>query len=126
MRIAGITLPEHKRLDVALTVILGIGPYRARKVLDEAEIDPARKPGDLTADEEAQVRQAVESYTIEGELRRERSGNIKRLRDIQSYRGMRHSRRLPSRGQRTKSNSRTRRGNVRQTMGTGRRKVDKK
>ena len=126
MRITGITIPDQKRLEVALTVIYGIGRPRAKKILGEAHIDSGKKPKDLTPEEENKIRGIIESLTIEGDLKREVASNIKRLRDIKAYRGVRHMRGLPSRGQRTKTNSRTRRGNTRKTMGTGRRKVEKK
>jgi small subunit ribosomal protein S13 len=126
MRIAGITLPTNKRMEIALTAIYGVGRPRAKKILDEAKVDWAKKTEQLTTDEEARLRKLVEAFKIEGDLKREVSGNIKRLKDIKSYRGSRHARGLPVRGQRTKTNSRTRRGNVRKTMGSGRKKVDKK
>lgn len=126
MRISGINIPDNKRIEYALTAIYGIGLTRARKILAENKIDVAKKSPDLKPEEENKLRKAVEEYKIEGELKREVAGNIKRLKDIKSYRGSRHSRSLPSRGQRTKTNSRTRRGNVRKTMGSGKRKVEKK
>ncbi len=118
MRIAGITLPASKRLEIALTSIYGVGRSRAQKILRELKIDAGKKTTDLKTDEENRLRQAVEKFKIEGELKREISANIKRLKDIKAYRGLRHSRGLPVRGQRTKTNSRTRRGNVRKTMGS--------
>ncbi|MEA2715391.1 MAG: small subunit ribosomal protein [Candidatus Parcubacteria bacterium] len=126
MRILGITLPEQKRLEIGLTAIYGIGRSRARKVLQSTAIDGGRKPKDLTVEEENAIRKLIESYKIEGDLKREVAGNIKRLKDIKAYRGLRHARHLPSRGQRTKTNSRTVRGNVRKTMGSGKRKEEKK
>ncbi len=126
MRIAGVTLPKDKRLEIALTAIYGIGRPLAHKILDQARVDYGKKTDDLDAEEEGRIRQVVEVLPIEGELRRAISANVKRLTDIQSYRGTRHARRLPSRGQRTKTNSRTRRGNVRKTMGSGRKKLEKK
>lgn len=125
MRIAGITLPDNKRLEVALTTIYGIGRNRSREILALAKVDQNRRPKELSAEEENVIRRLVEEYKIEGALRRESGNNIKRLIDIKSYRGLRHAKRLPVRGQRTKTNSRTRRGNVRKTMGSGRRKVEK-
>lgn len=125
MRILGITIPDEKRLEIGLTALYGVGISRARKILEQAEIDVGRKSKDLTADEENQIRKIVEELKIEGNLKREISANIKRLKDIKSYRGVRHMRRLPTRGQRTKTNSRTVRGNVRKTMSSGRRKVEK-
>lgn len=126
MRISGITIPDTKRLEIGLTAIYGIGRSRAQSILDEAKIDYGKKSKDLTLDEENKIRKIVDGLKIEGDLKREVANNIKRLKDIKSYRGSRHQRGLPSRGQRTKTNSRTRRGNVRKTMGTGRRKVEKK
>jgi small subunit ribosomal protein S13 len=126
MRILGITIPDTKRLEIGLTTLYGIGRSRAQKILDEAKVDWGTKAKDLTADQENAIKKIIENFKIEGDLKRDVSANIKRLKDIKSYRGVRHARSLPSRGQRTKTNSRTRRGNVRKTMGTGRRAVDKK
>ncbi len=126
MRILGITIPEEKRLEIGLTTLFGIGRSRAEKILKEAGVELGTKPKEIDTDKENTIRKIVESFKIEGDLKREISSNIKRLKDIQSYRGTRHMRGLPVRGQRTKTNSRTRRGNVRKTMGTGRRAVDKK
>lgn len=127
MRIAGITLHEQKRMEIALTAIYGIGRPRAHYILKKAKIDFGKKAKDLTTAEENEIRKIVESeFKIEGDLKRLVGGNVKRLKDIKAYRGSRHARGLPSRGQRTKTNSRTRRGNIRKTMGTGRRKVEKK
>lgn len=125
MRIAGVTIPDNKQLAYALPMIYGIGQSRAREILKKAGIPATKKGGELTTAEEQQVRSIAESFTIEGELRREIGQNIKRLKDIHSIRGDRHSRGLPVRGQRTKTNSRTRRGNVRKTMTSGRRTLDK-
>ncbi len=125
MRIAGITIPEDKRLDIGLTAVFGVGRPRASRVLAELDIDGGKRPKDLSAKEEAAIREAVERHTLEGELRREISGNVRRLKDIKSHRGTRHAKRLPARGQRTKTNSRTVRGNVRKTMTSGRRKLEK-
>ncbi len=126
MRILGITVPDNKQLWVGLTVFYGIGYGAARKILHEAKVDPSKKPGGISVEEENKIRKIIESMKIEGDLRREKAGNIKRLKDIKAYRGVRHARGLPVRGQRTKTNSRTVRGNVRKTMGSGRRKLDKK
>jgi small subunit ribosomal protein S13 len=126
MRIAGITLPDTKRMPYALTAVFGIGRSRALKVLETAKVDPSKKPTELSETEENAIRKALEGYILEGDLKREVSGNIKRLKDILANRGMRHSRRLPVRGQRTRTNSRTVRGNVRKTMGSGKRKVELK
>ena len=125
MRIAGVTLPDDKQLAYALPLIYGIGPARALDILKEAGIEPTRKGSDLSADEEQKIRTLAEGYTIEGELRREIGQNVKRHKDIRSLRGMRHERRLPVRNQRTKTNSRTVRGNTRKTMGSGRRTLEK-
>jgi small subunit ribosomal protein S13 len=125
MRILGITIPNNKHLDIGLTSIYGIGISRARKILKEANIDKNIKADTLTVDQENDIRKIIETMTIEGSLKREISANIKRLKDIKAYRGIRHMRRLPVNGQRTKTNSRTIRGNVRKTMGSGRRKAEK-
>ncbi len=125
MRIAGITIPDDKRLEIALTAIHGIGRSRAKLILSNLKIDEGKKVPDLTQDEEISIRREVESFKIEGDLRREKQVNIKRLKDLQCYKGTRHSKAMPVRGQRTKTNSRTVRGNVRKTMGSGRRKVEK-
>ncbi len=125
MRIAGITLPNDKQLAYALPYIYGIGEIRARKILKEAGIDPVRKSSDLSTEEEQKIRVVAEAYTIEGELRRQTSQDIRRLKDIRCTRGVRHERHLPVRGGRTKTNSRTVRGNLRKTMGSGRRNLEK-
>jgi len=125
MRILGITIANNKHLDVALTSLYGIGISRSRSILKEAKIDPSVKADTLTVDEENAIRKIIETMTIEGVLKREIASNIKRLKDIKSYRGVRHMRRLPVNGQRTKTNSRTIRGNVRKTMASGRRKESK-
>lgn len=126
MRILGITLPDEKRLEIGLTTIFGIGRARALKILKEAEIPVGKKSKDLTADEENSIRKLVEGYKVEGDLKREIGGNVKRLKDVKCYRGVRHTRKLPVNGQRTKTNSRTVRGNVRKTMASGRKSVEKK
>lgn len=125
MRILGITIPEQKRLEIGLTALYGIGRPLAKQILDRANVDFGKKGKDLTTDEEARLRKEIEVLKLEGDLKREVAGNVKRLKDIKAYRGVRHSRRLPTRGQRTKTNSRTVRGNVRKTMTSGRRKVEK-
>lgn len=125
MRILGITLPDNKQAQYGLTAIYGIGLSRANNILAQAGVDPVKKVKDLTSDEEATVRKITEDMKLEGNLKREVSQNVKRLKDIDSYRGMRHSRGLPTRGQRTKTNSRTVRGNKRTTMSSGRRKESK-
>ncbi len=126
MRILGITVPENKQLWVGLTVFYGIGFSKARKILAEANVPETKKPGEIDTDAEAKIRKLIEGMKIEGDLRREKISNIKRLKDIKAYRGVRHARGLPVHGQRTKTNSRTVRGNVRKTMGSGRRKLEKK
>ena len=125
MRILGINIPTEKRLEIGLTALFGIGISRAREILKSVQVDPGKKASELTADEENNIRKVVEELKIEGNLKREIAANIKRLKDIKAYRGVRHMRKLPARGQRTKTNSRTIRGNVRKTMGSGRRKVEK-
>lgn len=125
MRILGITIPNEKHLDIALTALYGVGLSRSRKVLDQVGIDRNRTAETLTVDEENKIRKIVEEFKIEGNLKREVSANIKRLKDIKAYRGIRHMRKLPVHGQRTKTNSRTVRGNVRKTMASGRRKESK-
>lgn len=125
MRILGITVPNEKRLEIGLTCLYGIGVSKARSILDRVGIDHGKKAKDLTLDEENKIRAVVEAIPIEGNLKREIAANIKRLKDIKSYRGTRHMKRLPVRGQRTKTNSRTIRGNVRKTMASGKRKETK-
>lgn len=125
MRILGITLPDNKRMDIALTTLYGIGRPRAAMILDQAKVEKGKKPKDLTPDEENAIRKIIEGIKIEGDLKREVAGNIKRLKDIKAYRGIRHMRKLPARGQRTKTNARTLKG-VKKTMGSGRRKEEKK
>ncbi|MEK9177189.1 MAG: 30S ribosomal protein S13 [Patescibacteria group bacterium] len=125
MRIAGVTLPDQKHIAFALTAIYGIGRSRARSILTKANVELTKRAKDLTPDEESRVRGIVETFEIEGALRREIGGNVKRLKDIKAYRGLRHAKGLPARGQRTKTNSRTVRGNVRKTMGSGRRTLEK-
>jgi small subunit ribosomal protein S13 len=124
MRISGITLPDNKQMPYALTAIYGIGVSRATSILSQLKIDLTSKPTDLTTDQENAIREKIESFRTEGELKREVASNIKRLKDIGSYRGSRHAKRLPARGQRTKTNSRTLKG-AKKTMGSGRRKLEK-
>ena len=125
MRISGVTIPDDKQLAYALPLIYGIGPTRAKEILKKVGIPFTKKGSELSSDEEQKLRVLAEGFTIEGELRREIGQNVKRLKDIRSSRGMRHERGLPVRGQRTKTNSRTRRGNVRKTMMSGRRTLEK-
>jgi small subunit ribosomal protein S13 len=125
-RIAGITLP-NKRIEIALQYIHGIGPSRAKQILEKVGVSKDTRTGDLTLAEEKLLRDEIEKhYKVEGELRRQVGAHIRRLREIGAYRGIRHARGLPVRGQRTKTNSRTIRGNVRRPMGSGRTKLDKK
>lgn len=124
MRISGITIPDEKQLPYALTSVFGIGISRAKTILDELSIEQTKKATDLSTEEENAIREKIEAFTTEGELKREVSGNIKRLKDIGSYRGSRHTKRLPVRGQRSKTNARTLKG-AKKTMGSGRRKLEK-
>ena len=124
MRISGINIPDEKQLAYGLTAVYGIGLSRAKEILRGHKIDVTAKPTTLSTEQENAVRESVEAFTIEGELKREISANIKRLKDIQSYRGSRHAKRLPVRGQRTKTNARTLKG-AKKTMGSGRRKLEK-
>ena len=124
MRILGITIPDEKRLEIGLTALYGVGRPRAHQILDQAKVDYGKKSKDLTPEEENTIRGIVEKLKIEADLKREVAGNIKRLKDIKSYRGTRHAKRLPARGQRTKTNARTLKG-VKKTMGSGRRKESK-
>lgn len=125
LRISGVTIPENKRLEMGLTAVYGVGRPRALATLKALGIEPGAKPKDLTQKNEQELRDIIEKYKVEGELRRTISANIRRLKDIKAYRGIRHLKHLPARGQRTKTNSRTVRGNVRKTMLSGRRKLEK-
>jgi len=126
-RIAGVNIPDNKRMEIALTHIYGIGRSLSSKILSQAKIDLNLKANKLSAEQLNLLKDIIEKkYKIEGELRRERMMNIKRLKDIGSYRGVRHIRGLPVRGQRTRTNTRTVRGNVRKTMGSGRRPATEK
>jgi small subunit ribosomal protein S13 len=109
-RIAGINIPTNKRAEVGLTYVFGIGPSTARRILEDTKIDPDTPVKDLTEDEVVKLREAVESRNVEGDLRREQSQDVKRLMEIGAYRGLRHRRGLPVRGQRTKTNARGRKG----------------
>jgi len=124
MRISGITIPDEKHLSYALTAVYGIGFTRSKNILDELSIEHTTKATDLTTDQENAIREKIEGFTIEGELKRTVAGNIKRLKDINSYRGSRHAKGLPARGQRTQSNARTLKV-AKKTMGSGRRKLEK-
>ena len=117
-RIAGVDLPRGKRIEIALTYIFGIGPTRSKQILDACGVDPDRRTQDLDDDDVNRLRRQIEgNYKVEGALRTERSMNIKRLMDIGCYRGLRHRRGLPSRGQRTKTNARTHKGKKRAIAG---------
>jgi len=120
-RIAGVNIPTNKRVEVGLTYGYGIGPSTARKILADAKVDPDTAVKDLTEDEVVKLREAVEALNVEGDLRRERSQNVKRLTEIGSYRGLRHRRGLPVRGQRTKTNARGRKGPRRMSIASKRR-----
>lgn len=125
-RIAGVTLP-NKPLRISLRYLYGIGPSLADVVVKQADLDPQKRPNELTESEVNRLREIIEKqYKVEGDLRREVLLNIKRLKEIGAYSGMRHSRNLPVHGQRTKTNSRTVRGNVRRTMGSGRKSASEK
>ena len=124
-RIAGINIPLNKRVEVGLTYIYGVGPSTSRKLLAETKVDPNTYVKDLTDDEVVKLREAIDrDLTVEGDLRRERSQNVKRLMEIGSYRGLRHRRGLPVHGQRTKTNARTRKGPKRMQV-AGKKKVKK-
>ncbi len=125
-RIAGVTLPNNKRIIIALTYVFGIGDTTSASILKQVGLDASLRVKDMTEEQVTLIREALEkSYRLEGDLRRDIMSNIKRLKDTGSYRGTRHMRKLPVRGQRTKTNSRTVRGNVRKTMGSGRRALTK-
>ena len=127
MRIAGINIPDNKKIEYALPYIYGVGLSMSRKIIKQASINPDTRAKDLSQQEVGRIRDIIEKgFKIEGDLRREISANIKRLRELGTYRGSRHMRSLPVRGQRTKTNSRTRRGNVRRTMGSGRKDANAK
>lgn len=126
-RIAGINIPNEKRVEASLPYIYGIGLPLSKKILKETGVDPNKRTKDLTEDELNKLREYIEKrFKVEGQLRQQILLNVKRLKEIGSYRGIRHIRGLPVRGQRTKTNSRTRRGNVRRTAGSGRKSADQK
>lgn len=126
LRILGVNLPEEKRIEIALTYLKGIGLHRSRKILEAVGIDADTRGHQITSEQVSKIQKFIESnYKIEGELNRILMMNVKRLKEIGSYRGTRHAKGLPARGQRTKTNSRTVRGNVRRTAGSGKRKVEK-
>jgi small subunit ribosomal protein S13 len=125
-RIAGINIPLNKRAEIGLTYIYGIGRSTSNKVLAEAGVEPDRKVKDLTEDEVRKLREKVDDLLVEGDLRRERSQNVKRLMEIGSYKGLRHRRGLPANGQRTKTTARTRKGPKRgASAGGGKKKIRK-
>ena len=127
MRIFGTNIPDEKRIEIALTYIYGLGPTTAKKLLHETKINPAKKVKEMSAEEVNKIQVLVEkNYRVEGELRQHVRSNVQRLKELKTYRGIRHLRRLPVRGQRTRVNSRTVRGNVRKTAGSGKRKVELK
>ena len=127
MRISGVNIPDEKKTHIALTYVYGIGRVSAMRILKETNINKEKKAKELTGEEVSKIQNILEKkYKIEGELRQTRKNAIQRLKNIKSYRGKRHERGLPVRGQRTKTNSRTVRGNVRKTAGSGKRKVDLK
>lgn len=127
MRLLGVNLPDQKRIDVALTYLYGVGWTRARDILEAAKIDPAKRAKDLASEEIGKIQNFIEkNYKVEGELRQTVKQNITLLKELNAYRGVRHMRKLPVHGQRTKTNSRTVRGNVRKTAGSGKRKVELK
>lgn len=126
VRIAGVNIPDEKRIEIALTYIYGIGRSKSNQILERAGIDKNIRAGKLNMDDLKKLRDEIEKkLVLEGELKRQIMMNIKRLKEINSYRGSRHHKGLPSRGQRTKTNTRTVRGNKRITMGSGKRKVEK-
>lgn len=125
MRISGITIPANKKVVIGLTSVYGVGISTAKKILKDVGVDESNRISDVSLEQEAEIRKIIEAMNIEGNLKREIASNIKRLKDIKCYKGIRHMRRLPVNGQRTKTNSRTIRGNVRATMGSGRRKESK-
>lgn len=125
-RIAGVDLPRQKRVDIALRYLYGIGPFRAVEVLDKAQVNPAIRVKDLSEGEVARIRTVLDrDYKVEGDLRREIAMNIKRLQEIGAYRGLRHRRNLPVRGQRTRTNARTKRGSRKTVAGRKRSKAKK-
>ena len=126
LRIAGVYIPDENRIEISLTYIYGIGPSTAAKILDELDISKLTRTKNLTEDEKNKIREYVEKkIRVEGELKHAVRTNVKRLKEIGAYRGIRHIKGLPTRGQRTKTNNRTIRGNVRKTMGSGRVKAEK-
>ena len=127
MRIFGVNIPDNKRIEFSLPYLYGIGHPAAQRILHAAKVDPGKRAKDLVPEEVSRVQEFIERhYKVEGELRQVVRQHITLLKELQAYRGLRHMRRLPVRGQRTKTNSRTVRGNVRKTAGSGKRKVELK
>ncbi len=127
MRLAGVNIPDNKKIEIALTYVYGIGRVSAGKILADVKVNPDKITKTVSSEEINKIQNFIEkNYKTEGELRQVIKTNIRRLKDIKCYRGTRHERRLPVRGQRTKTNSRTIRGNVRKTAGSGKRKTDLK
>lgn len=125
-RISGVTIPAEKQVQIALTYVYGIGPHFARQILDKAKVDPTVRVKNLTDAEIGRISEIIaDGYTVEGDLQRLVTGNIKRLKDINAYRGLRHKGNLPSRGQRTKTNARTRRGKKVTVGGTAKKVASK-
>lgn len=126
LRISGVNIPDNKRIEISLTYIYGVGKNTASKILSELEIDKNKRVKDLTEEEQNSIRSYIEKkIKVEGDLKLEKRDNVKRLKEVGCYRGIRHQKGLPVRGQRTKTNTRTVRGNVRRTMGSGRVKTEK-
>jgi len=126
-RIAGVTIPDNKKISIALTYVFGVGHTRASTIMLSAKVNGDKRTSQLSNEELGRIREVIEKdYRVEGDLRRDIAANIKRLKDAGAYRGLRHAKGLPVHGQRTKTNSRTRRGNVRRTATSGKRTVDKK
>ena len=127
VRISGVTIPDNKRVEISLTYIFGIGRAKSNEILQKANVDPNIRVNKLSEDQTNKLRVIIEKeYATEGDLKREVIGNIKRLKEINSYRGIRHTKKLPVRGQRTKTNSRTVRGNIRKTAVSGKRTTAQK
>lgn len=125
VRISGVNIPDPKRIDISLSYLYGIGRFLSVKILKIANVPPEKRAKDLSSEEIGRIQEVIDkNYRIEGDLRREIQGNVRRLKEIGSYRGSRHARKLPVHGQRTKTNSRTVRGNARKTVGSGRRKLE--
>ncbi|NCC70160.1 30S ribosomal protein S13 [bacterium] len=126
VRIRGVILPNNKRVEIGLTSIYGIGLSRSKEILESVKISPDIRIKDLSEDEISKIRDFMSNFVLEGDLKREKLGNVRRLKEINCYRGTRHSKNLPARGQRTKTNSRTVRGNKRSSGISGKVKVTKK